>query len=112
MNAQIFICHRHEDADQALRLATDLQNGGFSVWLDQWRINLGDSIIGKMNEGLAETGFLLLCLSSSQVTAPWMSREWYSALSRQLNGEDIRLIPVRLSGGRCLRYSLTSNMLT
>jgi len=31
--------------------------------------------------------------------SPWMSREWMSALARQLDGHGVRLLPLRLSGG-------------
>jgi hypothetical protein len=97
--ANIFISHRSTDTSQAEKLASDLRNAGHWVWLDEWVIGLGDSITGKMNEGLSGSAYVVLCLSSSSVTSPWMSREWLSALARQLNGQNVKLLPVRLSGG-------------
>jgi hypothetical protein len=53
-----------------------------------------------MNEGLEGSTFLVLCYSSSGVSSPWMSREWMAALARQLNGHNVRVLPVRLTGGQ------------
>jgi hypothetical protein len=97
--ANVFLSHRSADSDAALRLARDIEARGHRVWIDQWKVDLGDSITGKMNEGLTGTTVLVLCLSDAGVLSPWMSREWLSALARQLNGENVRILPVRLSGG-------------
>jgi hypothetical protein len=53
-----------------------------------------------MNAGLEGASYLVLCYSATGVLAPWMSREWMSALAMQLNGRDIRLLPARLTGGQ------------
>ena len=97
--SNIFISHRTSDLVEAERLATALRMAGHTVWLDKWNINIGDSIIEKMNQALEVASHLIICYSSSGVTSPWMSREWMSALARKLNGHNIKLIPVILSGG-------------
>ncbi|HSG38606.1 MAG TPA: toll/interleukin-1 receptor domain-containing protein [Thermoanaerobaculia bacterium] len=96
----LFISHRGADMKEAERLAGDLRARGHLVWLDLWEIQVGDSIIGKINEGLEGAAYLILCYSDQGVLAPWMGREWMSALARQLNGRGIRLLPARLTGGR------------
>lgn len=95
----VFISHRGADTEKATRLAEEIRAAGFVVWLDEWEISIGDSIVQKMNEGL-EAAYLVLCYSESDVLSPWISREWMSALSRQLNGYGIKVLPVRLSGGQ------------
>jgi hypothetical protein len=97
--ASVFISHRKQDDAEATRLAEELKSAGHTVWLDEWEIGLGDSIVGKMNEGLTGAAYLVLCYSSAGVTSPWMSREWMSALARQLDGRGVRILPVRLTGG-------------
>ena len=97
--AHIFISHRRADAIQAERLAKDVAKAGHRVWLDDWDINIGDSIVGRMQEGLESSAYLVLCYSSAGVMAPWISREWMSALARQMNGCNVRVLPVILTTG-------------
>jgi hypothetical protein len=95
----VFVSHRIADEHPAERLAEDLRSAGHDVWLDAWEIGLGDSIVGKMDEGLTGAAYVVLCYSSSGSHSPWMSREWMSALARQLDGRGVKVLPVRLSGG-------------
>ena len=95
----IFISHRSEDKLLANKLSFDLENLGYVVWIDAWKINAGDSIIEKINDGLSNTNYFLLCYSNKGIYSPWMSREWMSALSQQLNGKKIKILPILLSGG-------------
>jgi hypothetical protein len=99
MMANVFISHRKADDQEAERLANEIRTAGHEVWLDEWNIGLGDSIVEKMNEGLEGATYVVVCYSSSNVTSAWMGREWYSALSRQLNGAGVKLLPVKLTDG-------------
>lgn len=96
--ASVFISHRGADQDAAERLARELRNRDHVVWLDTWKINVGDSIVERVNEGLSDSSYLVLCYSGAGSTSSWMSREWMSTLARQLNGAQVRLLPVRLTG--------------
>lgn len=97
--ANIFISHRKIDDAEAERLAYELRLANHHVWLDEWDIGLGDSIIERINEGLEGATYVVVCYSSSGVTSPWMGREWMSALARQLNGYNVKILPVLLTGG-------------
>lgn len=97
--ANVFISHRRSDDQQAQRLADAIRAAGHQVWLDLWEINLGDSIVERMNQGLAGAAYVVVCYSPAGVTSPWMGREWMSALARQLDGRGVKLLPVLLTGG-------------
>jgi hypothetical protein len=97
--AKVFISHRGPDMAEAESLANEVRAAGHSVWLDKWDIRVGDSLVERIDAGLSDASYLVLCYSDSGVTAPWMSREWMSALAQQLNGKKIKLLPVRLTGG-------------
>ncbi|MFF8986908.1 toll/interleukin-1 receptor domain-containing protein [Streptomyces globisporus] len=97
--ADVFMSHRGLDGKEAQALALELTTRGHRVWLDVLDIGVGDSIVGKIDEGLASHPHLVLCLSSAGMNAPWMNREWMSALARQLNGAGGKLLPARLTGG-------------
>ncbi|MCI5151268.1 MAG: toll/interleukin-1 receptor domain-containing protein [Candidatus Electrothrix sp. MAN1_4] len=98
MMANVFISHRKADVTLAEQLAQEVQTAGHDVWFDDWEINVGDSIVEKINEGLEGAEYLLLCYSASG-TSDWVNREWMSTLARQLSGQPVKVLPVRLSGG-------------
>src|SRR5262249_27471928 len=95
----VFLCHRKADDAITERLAVELRDSGCSVWFDEWEINVGDSVIERMNTGLTGASYLILCYSDKGVTAPWISAEWMNTLARQLNGENVKILPARLTGG-------------
>jgi hypothetical protein len=95
--ANVFVSHRGADAALAEQLAQEIRSVGHNVWLDTWEVTVGDQILERMNDGLTGTTYLVVCYSSAGM-APWMNIEWMSALARQLNGEGIKVLPVRLSG--------------
>jgi TIR domain len=97
--ANVFISHRRADSEPAEKLAEAIRVAGHTVWLDDWEIGIGDSIIGSMQKGLSGATYLVLCYSSIGVMAPWISREWFSALARQLDGHNVKVLPVVLTGG-------------
>lgn len=97
--ANVFISHRGSDLPEAERLAAEIRNAGHDVWLDKWKIQLGDSIVERINEGLEGATYVIICYSASGVMSPWMGREWMSVLARQLNGHGVKLLPVLLTGG-------------
>ena len=48
----VFLSHNHRDKDIATLLAAQLRLVGADVWLDDWEIKPGDSIVGKGQRGL------------------------------------------------------------
>jgi len=94
--ARLFVCHGSEDKKTAQELASYLCSRGAEVWLDDWEIRVGDSIVTKINEGLEAASHLALLLSASSVNKPWVRREFSSALMRQLKNNSVSVLPVRL----------------
>jgi hypothetical protein len=91
-----FICHASEDKSAAHEVASCLQASGVNVWLDQWEIRVGDSIVERINSGLSSASHLLVLLSKHSVVKPWVKRELSSAIMRQLRGESVVVLPVLL----------------
>src|ERR1700690_2162724 len=96
--ASVFISHRGADQSAAERLGRGLRDRGHEVWIYIWKIDVGDSIVERINTGLSEACFLLLCGSNEPSVSPWVDREWMSALASQLDGANIRMLPVLLTG--------------
>ena len=96
---RVFISYHTPDRSHAEELAREIRAVGNTVWFEAWEISLGDSIIQKINQGLEQAEYVVLCFTPSGVNRPWLSREWMSTLAQQLNGRNIKLLPVRLTGG-------------
>jgi hypothetical protein len=92
----VFVCHASEDKAKARSLARSLKTLGTDVWLDEWEIRAGDSIVQKINEALSKVTHLIVLLSKTSCAKPWVAREWSSALMRQLADNSIAVLPVRL----------------
>lgn len=95
-----FICHASEDKGAARELAAALKILGADVWFDEWEIRVGDSIVQKIDSALGIVSHLIVLLSETSISKPWVNKELSSALMRQLSKEAIMVLPVRLDGCR------------
>lgn len=48
----LFLSHSSADKTFVEKLAKDLEGVGVNVWFDKWEIKVGDSLTGKIEEGL------------------------------------------------------------
>jgi hypothetical protein len=65
------------------------------VWWDEWEINVGDSIIQKVSEGIKSSSYLVVVLSPHSIQSNWVQREVGSAMMRQLSKErSITILPL------------------
>lgn len=96
MKSKAFICHTSKDHDFVLKLAERLKSDGIDVWIDDWEMKVGDSIVGKVNEGLSESNFLLAVISDNSINSVWVKKELSSTHMRQLSKNDIIILPVLL----------------
>ena len=96
--ANVFLCHRKPDAVRVEQLAVELRAARHQVWLDEWAIGVGDSIVAEIDKGLAGSHYLVLCYSAAG-PSDWTDREWQSTLHRQLAGHAVKILPARISGG-------------
>ena len=92
----IFLSHNCNDKIIVRQIAEILSNafGTENVFYDEWSIQPGDSIIGKMSEGLEKCKFFFFFISKHSINSKMVSLEWQTAL-RNIN-KGIRFIPVIL----------------
>jgi TIR domain len=72
----------------------ELDRRALHAWYDKREILVGDSIVGRINEALAQARFLVVVLSPRSVIKPWVTRELNSTLMRQLDQQHIAILPV------------------
>ena len=80
----IFISYNHKDEQLVDMIARrlELEFGRDNIFYDKWSMQPGDSIIGKMNEGLEKFTTFFYFLSPNSLTSKMVSKEWKSALNR------------------------------
>ncbi|MDI6711027.1 MAG: toll/interleukin-1 receptor domain-containing protein [Bacillota bacterium] len=93
---RIFLSHNKMDRDIARRLGAQLVLGGADVWFDEWEMQAGDSIIGKINEGLESFDVFLLLWSENARRSDWVRRELRAAIHCSIGSRTKQVIPCRL----------------
>jgi TIR domain len=91
-----FISHSSEDSAVARAIAEILRQRGIDPWLDHERIRPGDSIPGRIEEGISGCDVILVLISESFVRSRWCRAEYEPLLSREIESGRTLVIPIRL----------------
>ena len=92
-----FLSHSSKDKDFVRRLAADLTRNDIGVWLDEQMIKVGDSIVDKVSQGLAESDYFLIALSGHSASSEWVNKELNQALLTEIEERKVRVLPLKLS---------------
>ncbi len=90
----VFISYSSKDAEFANRLSMKLIENRIQTWLDKWEMQPGDSLVDKIQAGLAESSFLLVVLSKNSVESEWCKKELNSGLIREIKEKRVVVIPL------------------
>lgn len=93
----IFLSYSQLDASLITPIAEALAKvfGQEKVFFDKWSIQPGDSIIGKMNQGLASCKFFFYFVSKNSLKSKMAALEWQNALIKSVR-KDVQFIPVKI----------------
>lgn len=91
-----FLSHSSKDKDTVRQVATTLHTFGIDTWFDEWEIALGDSIPGKIQEGLARSSHVAIFLSKASIQSSWVTEELTAAIYRAVSAQTVKVIPVLL----------------
>lgn len=89
----VFISYSHEDKDFATNLAVQLVRHKAKVWIDQWELHVGDSIIDRIQSAIQGADALLIILSKTSVSSEWCKKEISSGLLRELEEKRVVVLP-------------------
>ncbi|MHA7000281.1 toll/interleukin-1 receptor domain-containing protein [Aeromonas schubertii] len=90
----IFLSHSHADKPFARKLATSLRSAGHGVWIDEAEINIGDSLVEKIREGLDQVDYVAAILSQASIGSPWVTRELDIASNREIEEGRVVVLPL------------------
>ena len=94
--ASVFLSHNSADKPFVRRLAQSLQSKGHVVWLDEAEINIGDSLIEKIREGLDKVDYVAVVLSQNSIASAWVQRELDIGSNREIAEKRVILLPLML----------------
>ena len=89
-----FLSHSSADKPFARRLAHDLIQDGLNIFLDEWDINIGESIVERVNDALERMKGLILILSNQSIHSNWVKKELNSVLMKELDDKTVTIFPV------------------
>ncbi len=92
----VFLCHTAQDKRAAREVAVELRNAGLGVWLDEWQLEPGDSLIRRMTSAIEECDYLAAFLSSRSVESEWVQKDLEIAATKDIKGQGILVIPIVL----------------
>jgi hypothetical protein len=91
----VFICHASQDKDEVVRpLAEALEARGWTVWLDEQDLTLGDSLSGNIELALARSRFGVAVLSPASFAKRWPQRELQGLAAREVTAGTKVILPV------------------
>lgn len=91
----IFLSYSTKDSGFVNRLEQDLFLAGIQVgWRDCRRVDIGQSLPRRIQEGIASSEYVISVLSPSYVESPWCNQELMAAWSLESVGKRCRILPV------------------
>ncbi len=89
----VFISYSHQDSDFATELAAQLVKHRAKVWIDQWELHVGDSLIDRVQNALQGASALIVILSKASINSEWCKKELSSGLLRELEEKRVVVLP-------------------
>lgn len=86
---RIFISYSRSEMYYAEALTLGLQRAGFDVWFDLQQLEPGCIWLEEIAKGLQSCDELILVVSRSALTSPWVTKEWQYALD---NNKPVHLV--------------------
>ena len=97
-DCRVFLSYNRADVAVARSVGAHLALAGVKVWFDEWNIKAGDSIPGRLNEGLQGFDAFVILWSERASRSAWVRQELNTAITRALadTTSRTRVIPCRL----------------
>ncbi|MCW2767961.1 MAG: hypothetical protein JWO11_3920 [Nocardioides sp.] len=94
--SEIFLSHTGVDKPIVRKLAVQLQLAGAAVFLDEWSIEVGESITGAIEEAIGRFDVFVLVWSSDANKSLWTRREYRTAIKKVIEDANRRFVLLKL----------------
>lgn len=93
---RVFLSHASPDKPMVRQIRDALRDMGHRPWLDEDEILPGESIPNKIQHGLRQADFILICLSRAAAQSGWVEAESHVSMMRQFKDRTSRILVARL----------------
>lgn len=91
----IFLSHTGMDKAFVRQLRDDLKAHGVQrVWVDEAEIDIGDSLLAKIDEGMKLCRYIGVVLTTKSINAPWVKKELDVAMNREISAGEVVVLPL------------------
>lgn len=93
----VFISYNHGDAAPARKLALQLsQESDVGVCIDEWEMDVGDSLLDRIEAAIDQSSFLVVLLSANSIGSKWVRTELKYAYQKEEELGRTFILPVLL----------------
>ena len=92
----VFVSHSSKDRAAVDRIVERLKKDGHDIWIDNLRINPGDNIAKKIEEGLSDSDAFIAVISSNSLQSEYVRQEFSFIALQQISKRQQIIIPVRI----------------
>jgi hypothetical protein len=89
----VFISYSHRDKEFVEKLAFNLIRDKTWVWLDEWEITAGESLIERIQSAIQGASVLIAVFSKAAVDSIWCKREVTAGIQRELEERRVVVLP-------------------
>nr|VFK64983.1 MAG: TIR domain-containing protein [Candidatus Kentron sp. TC] len=108
----VFISHASKDKEVVMNVIEEFRKVGIAYWIDHENITFGDPIVSKIEEGLQNSRFVLVCLSENLGQSNWCRAEYGPILYREFSGNTERkAIPLKIDNSSDTQIPLPSTII-
>jgi len=90
----LFLCHSSRDKDVVRVLAENLSFCEVDVWLDEWEIQIGNSLYDSITQALETSKFIGISLGENFNDSTYASDEMKQSLARERRSDRVIILPL------------------
>lgn len=90
----IFMSHSSSDKAAASRLATTLNFCAIDVWLDDWELQVGQSLTDEIAKAMDDSRFIAILITENYNRSVWTKTEYKKALAREQKENRTVMLPL------------------
>lgn len=90
----IFVSHSSRDKAEAIKLARTLNYCAIDVWLDDWELEVGQSLTDEIAKAMEKARYIAILITENYNKTVWTKTEYKKALAREQSEQRTVMLPL------------------